>query len=158
MVGGGFVRSGSQKRVKICRQFHCLFGQRVGQCFGNRLWLGVSHEFQLGVEQNIGNAFLRLSGRGRTASHSSQQAVKVCIQIGLGFRGRRGRLHRGLFGLGSVKLALQIISGGSQQAVDIHAEVGRHIRACRRGWRRLGCRSRLRRGGRFWLGCVKLAL
>ena len=55
------------------------------------------------------------------------------------------------FGLGSIKLALQIISGGSQQAVDIHPHVWAGSGCCCRRCCRCRCRSRSvslgRRGG-----------
>ena len=64
------------------------------------------------------------------------------------------------FWLDSVKFALQVVCGGSQQAVYIHAKVGTHVRACSGSWRGFWrrSRSRLRCGSGFWLGSVKLAL
>ena len=106
----------------------------------------------------------------------SQQAVYIHAKVGThvracsgswrGFwRRNRSRLRCGSrFGLDSVKFVLQVVCGGSQEAVDIHAEIGTHVRACRRGWRWSWrgfwrrSRSRLRCGSGFWLGSVKLAL
>ena len=149
---------------------HAKVGTHVRACSGS--WRGFWRRNRSRLRRGSRFGLDSVKFALQVVCGGSQQAVDIHAEVGTHIRAcsrgwrwswRRNRswLRRGSrFWLGSIKLALQVVCGGSQQGVDIHTEVGGHIRACSRGWRRSWRRSgsRLRRGSRFWLGHVKLAL